>query len=135
MLLTPAGQVLRAKCTSRFFRTNRLKFGPSIPLIALRLFYAQEEARRRELARRGELRDSTLSESKTYVKRHKNREKVYQLSLDHKKIKIRWGERQQQLRVQQFVFNSTVEAREHYYERIDGLKSQGYLDATEGGEA
>lgn len=135
MIITPSGQVIKAKCTSRFFRTNRLKYGPSMPLIALRLFYAQEEARRRELARRGELRESTLSESKTYVKRDEKREKVYQLSLDHKKLKIRWGERQKQLRMQQFVFNTTDEARENYYERIDGLKSMGYLDATEGGDA
>lgn len=136
LLIHGSGRVLKATCTSRFYRTHRLKRGPSIPLIALRLFYAQEEARRRELAKSGDLRESTTSEARTYVQRDEKGERVMQLSLDHKRLRLKWGSRRgERMRVQSLVFNTVESARECYYARIDELEAEGYLDATEGGEA
>lgn len=134
-VITPMGYLTQVKCTSRQFRTHRLKHGPSYQIIAMRLFYAQEEARRRELASKGELRDTVTNESKTFAKRHNNGEEVYQLSLNHQRMRVRWGQRGGRLRVQNLVFNSLEEAREAYYAKVDGLESKGYLDATEGGVA
>jgi len=55
-----------------------------------------------------------------------------QLSLDRQRIKLRWGPRDQSLRVQSLVFNSVHEARAAYFERVDQLEARGYLDGTAG---
>jgi hypothetical protein len=135
LLLAPTGQVLKANCTSSFFRKNGMKLGPSAPLIALRLFYAQLEAKRREEERAGTLRGTTTIEARTCVRRHEKGEDVFQLTLDHKRLKLRWGERRERPRVQNLVFNTIAEARSNYFARLDALAAKGYLDATEGGGA
>jgi predicted DNA-binding WGR domain protein len=134
-VITPIGFLTRVKCTCRMFRTHRLKNGPCSHIVALRLWYAREEARRRELASKGGLRETVTNETKTYAKRHDRGEEVYQLSLNQQRLKLRWGQRGTQLRVQSLVFNSLEEARQAYYLKVDGLESKGYLDATEGGVA
>ena len=107
--------------------------GPCSHLIALRLCHAREEERRRESARKGELRETVMIETKTYAKRHEAGEEIYQMSLDHRRLKLRWGLRGQDLRIQNLVFNSTEAARQAYFSKVDGLEAGGYLDATEGG--
>lgn len=128
-----AGRVRKATCTSRFFRENRLKKGPSAPLIALCLAYAREQARRQELAKKGELRKTATIETRTYARRLEEGEEVFQVSLDRSRMKIRWGLRGGDLRVQNLVFNTNDQAREAYFSKIDKLESRGYLDATTGG--
>ena len=46
MLLADEGQVTRAECTCTAFRKQGLKAGPCVHLVALRLAYAEQEARR-----------------------------------------------------------------------------------------
>ena len=46
MLLADEGQVTRAECTCTIFRKQGLKAGPCVHLVALRLAYAEQEARR-----------------------------------------------------------------------------------------
>jgi len=131
----PGGQLRKVKCSCRYYRQHGLKNGPCPHLVALCLFHAQQEAKRRELAKRGELRETTTSETKTYAKRDGEREEVYQLSLSNARMRVRWGQRGETMRVQSLVFNTVDEARSAYYKRVDGLESKGYLDATEGGVA
>ena len=50
MLLNDEGQVSKAECTCTFFRKQGLKAGPCAHLIALRLAYAEQEARRAQEA-------------------------------------------------------------------------------------
>lgn len=128
LLLDDDGRVKKAACTCAFFRKHQLKEGPCEHLVALRLLEAREAARRR--AQRGAARDTVTIETRTYAKRHESGEDVYQLSLDRQRLKVRWGLRGQEARVQRLVFNSEGAARSAYFARVDDLERRGFLDAT-----
>jgi hypothetical protein len=130
LVLDDDGRVKSAECTCTFFRKHKLKEGPCAHLIALRVAQAQEEERRRQA--RGKARATITVETRTYAKRQGDTEEVCQLSLDRQRIKLRWGPRDQSLRVQSLVFNSVAEARAAYFERVDDLEARGYLDGTAG---
>lgn len=128
LLLDDDGRVKKAECTCAFFRKHQLKEGPCEHLVALRLFEAREEARRR--ANRGASRDTITIETRTYARRHDRGEDVYQVALDRRRVKVRWGLRGQAPRVQSLVFNSVEEAQAAYFARVDDLERRGFLDAT-----
>lgn len=127
MTLDEEGRVKRVDDTSPFYRKHQLKEGPSAPLIALRLKIAEEQQKR--AAERG--KGSITYETRTYVKRHDGGEDVYQISLEERRLKIRWGlRRMEKLRSQNLMFNNIEDARQAYFDRIRDLESKGYMDAT-----
>lgn len=127
MTIDEEGRVRRVDCTSPFYRKHQLKEGPSAPLIALRLEIARVQ--RERAAQRGN--QAITFETRTYVKRHDRGEDVYQISLEERRVKVKWGLRsRERLRGQNLRFNSVDEAREAYFERIEELESRGYMDAT-----
>ncbi|APR75441.1 SWIM zinc finger domain protein [Minicystis rosea] len=128
LLLDDDGRVKKADCTCAFFRKHQLKEGPCEHLVALRLAEAREEARRR--AQRGASRSTIVIETRTYARRHPRGEDVYQVALDRKRVKVRWGLRGQAPRIQSLVFNSVEEAQAAYFARVDDLERRGFLDAT-----
>jgi predicted DNA-binding WGR domain protein len=128
LLVDDEGRVKKAECTCAFFRKHQLKEGPCEHLVALRLLEAREEAKRRE--QRGLARSTVTMETRTYARRHARGEDVHQLSLDQKRLKIRWGERGQDARVQSLFFSSIDAARAAYFERVDDLERRGFLDAS-----
>ncbi len=130
LLLDDEGRVKKAECTCAFFRKHQLKEGPCEHLVALRLFEAREEAKRRSQS--GKARGTVTMETRTYARRHARGEDVYQLALDQTRLKIRWGLRGQDARVQSLFFNSIDDARSAYFERVDDLEKRGFLDATAG---
>ncbi len=128
LLLDDDGRVKKAACTCAFFRKHQLKEGPCEHLVALRLAAAREEAARR--AQRGAGRSGVVIETRTYTKRSAKGEDVYQVALDRRRLKVRWGPRGQPQRVQSLSFNSAPEARAAYFARVDDLERRGFLDAT-----
>jgi hypothetical protein len=96
--------------------------------VALRLAAAREEAARR--AQRGGARGTVVIETRTYAKRRAAGEDVYQIALDRRRVKVRWGLRGQPPRVQSLVFGSVEEAQAAYFARVDDLERRGFLDAT-----
>lgn len=129
MTIDEEGRVKRVDDTSPFFRKHQLKEGPSAPLIALRLAVAAEQQRRAEERGKGTI----TFETRTYVKRHDRGEDVYQVSLEERRLKVRWGLRSMaRLRSQNLMFNSIDEARQAYFARIRDLEAKGYMDATAG---
>ncbi|WP_422929579.1 SWIM zinc finger family protein [Singulisphaera sp. PoT] len=129
MLLTDEGMAARAECTCAFFRKQGLKAGPCVHLIALRLAYAAQEARR--LQGLDTQRVITV-ETRSFSRRGDGGEEVYLLSLERRRLKIRWGLDDQSSRLQTFAFDSNEAASAAYFARIDELKSRGFLDATAG---
>ncbi|WP_442509911.1 hypothetical protein SH528x_001513 [Novipirellula sp. SH528] len=128
MLITDEGFVSRAECTCNTFRQQGLKAGPCTCLISLRLAHAIRERKRRE---GGRSEKTILVETRSFSRRRKDYEEVYQLSLDRKKLKIRWGHAGENLRLQQFQFASVDDARSDYFGRVHRLKEGGFLDASE----
>ena len=129
ILIAEEGHVSRAECTCTFFRKQGLKAGPCEHLIALRLAYAEREAQR---AQAGDARHTITMETRTFSRRHMHHEDIYQVTLDRRRIKLRWGEAGRKLRLQTMQFNSPDEARDAYFSHVDDLQNRGYLDATTG---
>jgi predicted DNA-binding WGR domain protein len=127
MLLTDEGQVSKAECTCTFFRKQGLKAGPCAHLVALRLAYGEQEARRSREA--GPSRSVTV-ETRTYSRRDDDGADVVQVTLDRNRLRLRWGRAGQPMRMQVLRFNTADDAREAYFARIGELGARGYLDAT-----
>ncbi len=128
LLIDDDGRVKKAECTCSFFRKHQLKEGPCEHLVALRLAHVREEAKRR--AQRGSARSAVVIETRTYAKRNPKGEDVYQVALDRRRVKVRFGQRGQEPRLQSLVFNSVEEAQAAYFARVDDLERRGFLDAT-----
>jgi predicted DNA-binding WGR domain protein len=130
MVLTDEGNVGKAECTCGFFRKQGLKAGPCVHLIALRLVYAEQEARR---AAGLEGREAVQVETRSYSRRdERGEEDVIQVSLERRRLRVRRGKAGQAMRLQTLQFNSPEEARAAYFAKVDRLAASGYLDATGG---
>ncbi len=127
LVLSDEGFVSRAECTCNLFRQQGLKHGPCTCLIALRLTHAMREKKRRES---GTALKSVMVETRTYSKRRQDVEEVVQISLDRRRLKVRWGKAGASPRVQQLHFASVDEARNEYIQRVEKLENDGYLDAS-----
>lgn len=127
LLLADEGHVSRAECTCALFRQQGLKAGPCTHLVALRLAWSQEERKR---AADGRARETITAETRTFSKRRAGGAEVCQVSLDRRRVKVRWGRTDEKPRLQTLQFNSDEEARAAYFGRIDDLIARGYLDAT-----
>lgn len=128
MLLGDEGQVSKAECTCVEFRKQGLKAGPCVHLVALRLAHAEQESRR---ARGLTPRQALSIETRTYTRRDPSGEEVYQVSLDRRRVKVRWGRTGQAMRVQNVKFDDVESAREAYLARVAALDARGFLDATD----
>jgi hypothetical protein len=129
MLLNLEGQVGKAECTCTFFRKQGLKAGPCAHLVALRLAYAAQEARRAREASASGL-GGVVTETRSYSRRDAEGADVVQVTLDRTRLKVRWGRAGQPMRLQVLRFNTADEARDAYFSRIGELTASGFLDAT-----
>lgn len=123
MVLADEGQVRKVTCTCTGFRKHGIKAGPCVHLVALRLAYADRESKK--------VRDdnAVTFETRAFTKRDGDRENVVQVSLERQKLRIRWGNAGDTMRVQSLRFNSEADARSAYFARLVDLGSKGYLDA------
>jgi hypothetical protein len=127
MLLNDEGQVSKAECTCTFFRKQGLKAGPCPHLIALRLAYAEQQARK---ARETGRPQTIATETRSYSRRDAEGADVVQLTLDRIKVKVRWGRAGHAQRLQVLRFNTADEAQAAYFWRVGDLTARGFLDAT-----
>ena len=124
MLLADEGQVTRADCTCTGFRKQGLKAGPCVHLVALLMAYAEQESRR--LQGLDPMQAITV-ETRTYSRRRPAGEEVYQVSLERRRLKVRWGRDEQPRRLQTLTFDSVEDARGAFLARAAELESQGFL--------
>jgi predicted DNA-binding WGR domain protein len=124
MLLADEGQVRRVTCTCRTFRKQGIKGGPCVHLIALRLAYADKEAKRAKTD------DAVTFETRAFTKRDGEAENVVQVSLERQKLRLRWGRAGQPMRLQTLRYNTEADARSAYFARLAELDAKGYLDAV-----
>ena len=127
LMISGEGFVSRAECTCATFRRQGIKAGPCPHLIALRIAHAIREKVRRET---GESDDAITVETKTFSRRVDGEETVYQITLDERRLKIRWGAPGGKMRVQQLRFPEISDARHDYLQRVGDLLEKGFLDAT-----
>jgi hypothetical protein len=110
-------------CTCAAFRKQGIKAGPCVHLIALRLAFAEKEAKKAKSD------DAVKFETRAFAKRDGEVEHVVQVSLERDKIKYRWGLSGQPMRLQTMRFNAEADARAAYFARLADLDAKGYLDA------
>ena len=122
------GRVTRTKCSSPWYKQTSGKEGPSEYILALLLMYRQQETEREELRRQGKDRQLIVAETRTLTRRKRTKETVYQVTLDHKQLRIQWGPRDQNPKRQTLLFNKPEEARDAYFARLDQLTAQGFID-------
>lgn len=123
------GRMSRMKCTSPWFQQTKSKEGPSAYLLALYLVYIQQRAQEEEQRKSGQDRQIIVAETRTLSRRVGNQETLYQLTLDHTQVRVQWGARGQKMRNQKLAFNTSSDARDEYFSRIDRLTYKGYIEA------
>jgi hypothetical protein len=123
MVLADEGQVRKVTCTCATFRKQGIKGGPCVHLIALRLAFAEKEAKKAKSD------EAVKFETRAFAKREGEVENVVQISLERDKIKYRWGLSGQTMRLQTMRFNTEADARQAYFAKLADLDAKGYLDA------
>jgi hypothetical protein len=123
MVLADEGQVRKVTCTCAGFRKHGIKAGPCVHLIALRLAFAEKEAKKAKSD------DAVKFETRAFAKREGDVERVVQISLERDKVKYRWGLSGQTMRLQTLRFNTEDDARRAYFAKLADLDAKGYLDA------
>ncbi len=122
LTVAPDGIVRDVSCTCHLFRTQGLKQGPCAHVMALRLWQAE---------RAQHVDDVFRVETRTFSRRTEDGEEITQLSVDQRKLQVKWGPRgASRLRVQNLWFDTAEEARAAYQERTVRLERKGWLDAS-----
>jgi hypothetical protein len=123
MVLADEGQVRKVTCSCSTFRKHGIKGGPCVHLIALRLAFAEKEAKKAK----GD--DAVKFETRAFARREGEVENVVQISLERDRVKYRWGRSGQPMRLQTMRFNTDDDARAAYFAKLADLDAKGYLDA------
>ncbi|MBN2495255.1 MAG: hypothetical protein JXR96_11730 [Deltaproteobacteria bacterium] len=124
------GRTVDASCTSPQFRRSGLREGPTVPMIALRLFYARQQAELERARGTAEGRKRIQAETRTLIRRADDAASIYRLSLDDRQVVLRWGAHPDAMRMQRLFFGSADEAREEYFGRLERLAERGFIDAS-----
>lgn len=124
------GRTVDAECTSPQFRRAGLREGPTIPMIALRLAHARQQAQLERARNTPEGRTLIVAETRVMTRRKGSGVMTYRLSLDDRRVIVRWGERPDRMRVQKLFFADADGAKTEYFARLDALGDKGFVDAS-----
>lgn len=131
--LDSEGRVAGATCGCPAFRRAGMREGPCEHMLALRIAFARKVAAEERERESPEGRKLVRAETRTMVRREASgREVVYRVSLDDKLVRVTWGERTGAPREQRMWFDSDREAREAYFDRMESLTAEGFIDAGRG---
>ena len=99
-------------------------------MIAIRLQFARERAEL-ERARGTEAgRKLIRAETRVLIRRQKDELTLMRVSLNDKKVIVRWGPEPDAMRMTQQVFSSSDEARDDYFNRLSSCADRGFIDAS-----
>ncbi len=127
-VLDPEGRVRGASCSCLHFKRTGMREGPCEHLLALRIFHQRRQLHDEEMRQTAEGRALIRAETRTLVRRKTGQEVVYRVSLDDKLVQVQWGPRHAEPRQQRTWFDSDAQAREAYFERLDALTGEGFID-------
>ncbi len=126
------GRTVDAECTSPQFRRAGLREGPTVPMIAIRLLYARQQAELDRARDSVEGRKLIRAETRTFVRRDRWGAQTYRVSLDERQVTVRWGPHPEAMRMQRTFFSTADEARTAYFGRLQELAQRGFIDASAG---
>lgn len=117
--LTEEGQISKASCSCHQIMTQGLSHGACSHLLALRIAYAAQQAKR-DLS-------MITQETRLFTRRHQQQQEQIQVTLNHQRLLIS-RELNQHIKPQQFAFNSVQEARQAYLGKIAQLELSGFIE-------
>ncbi len=125
------GRVSEAHCTCPRFRRSGLREGPCEHMIALRVAWGRKRAEDEKKRDTPEGRKLIRAETRTFLRRDgkTGKQTVTRVSLDDKVVRLEWGLALDSPRHQRIWFDSDSEAREAYFQRLDALMTEGFVDA------
>jgi hypothetical protein len=126
------GRTSKASCTCPPFRRSGVREGPCVHMIALRVKHAREQAALERARGTPEGRKLIRAETRTFIRREKARSMLYRISLDDRRLTVRWGEHPDALRMERIFFSSADEARDEYFARLADLAERRFIDASRG---
>ncbi len=124
------GRTVDASCTSPQFRRAGLREGPTVPMIALRLFYSRQRAELEKARGTEEGRRLIRAETRMLIGRGKSGATIMRVSLNDRRVVVRWGPDLDQMRMSQQLFGSADDAREEYFSRLARCAERGFIDAS-----
>jgi hypothetical protein len=125
------GRVSEAWCSCPHFRRSALREGPCAHMIALRVAFGRQRADDEARRATPEGRKLVRAETRTLLRRDHDsgKQTVMRVSLDHKVVRVEWGLALAEARHTRTWFDTDGEARDAYFQRLDVLISEGFLDA------
>jgi hypothetical protein len=117
--ITDEGQISKASCSCHQIMTYGLSHGACSHLIALRIVYAEQLAKRDTSA--------LTQETRLLTRRQKQTPEQIQVTLNNKRLLVS-REVNQQSKQQQFAFNSVQEARAAYLSKLAQLELSGFIE-------
>jgi len=124
------GKVKDAWCTCPHYRRSGLREGPCEHMLALRVAYGRQRAKDEAMRDTPEGRAVVRAETRTLLRRDATgRQTVVRVSLDDTIVRVEFGQALLPPRHQRIWFDTDREARDAYFQRLDALMAQGFLDA------
>ncbi|MEL7304687.1 MAG: hypothetical protein AAFZ38_06195 [Myxococcota bacterium] len=124
------GRTVDASCTSPQFRRSGLREGPTVPMIALRLLYSRQRAELERARNTEEGRKLIRAETRVLVRRQSERATMMRISLNDRKVVVRWGPHPDDMRMTQQFFGTAEDARDEYWRRLARCADKGFIDAS-----
>lgn len=123
------GRAAKASCTCPHFRRAGLREGPCEHMIALRLKHARERAALEEARGTEAGRKLIRAETRTLIRREKGKLTTYHVSLDDRRVTLRFGEHPERMRMERLFFRTAERARAEYFQRLSELAEKRFIDA------
>jgi hypothetical protein len=131
-MLDVEGRVSEAFCTCPTYRRSGLREGPCEHMIALRVAFGRRRAEEDRLRLTAAGRAVIRAETRTLMRRDSDgKQMTYQVSLDGKIVRLSWGIVTEGQRHQRIWFDTDSEARDTYFNRLEALATDGFVDSEE----
>ncbi|MGC4118591.1 MAG: SWIM zinc finger family protein [Myxococcales bacterium] len=118
-----------ATCSCATFQRSGTKEGPCEHMMALRLAFVRAQAELEKARNTEEGRKLIRAETRTLVRRKGEKTLTYRVSLDDRKLVVRFGPFGTE-RMQQLYFDRSDAARSAYFARLEELLAKGFIDAS-----
>lgn len=123
------GRAAKASCTCPKFRRGGLREGPCEHMIALRLLHSREKAALEAARGTEEGRKLIRAETRTLIRRENNKLTTYHVSLDDRRVTLRFGDNLEHQRMEKLFFGTADDARHEYFQRLRELAEKRFIDA------
>lgn len=125
------GRVSDAWCSCPHYRRTGMREGPCAHMIALRVAFGRQRVLDEERRNSPEGRKLVRAETRTLLRRDQatGKQTVMRVSLDDKIVRLEWGLALEPARHSRIWFDTDSEARDAYFQRLDVLMKDGFLDA------